>query len=113
MIDYPVPRNPAEVRQFLGMVNYFGKFIPNLSDMTNHLRLLLKKNVMFTWNKNHDESFEKLKKVLTSEPVLAFFDVSLKSRITTDASSYGLGGSNTPTARLGLETSHFLLEILK
>lgn len=57
VVDYPVPRNIADVRQYLGMVNYFGKFIPNLSDMTNHLRLLLKDNVSFVWNENHDVSF--------------------------------------------------------
>ncbi|CAB4018481.1 Hypothetical predicted protein [Paramuricea clavata] len=58
----PVPTSPAELQRFLGMVNYLGKFIPNLSDETAPLRALLKKGTEFLMQKPQIDAFEKLKR---------------------------------------------------
>ena len=45
--NYPEPQNQTELKRFLGMINYVGKFIPNLADITAPLRCLLQKDVEF------------------------------------------------------------------
>ncbi|CAB4033003.1 retrotransposon-like family member retr-1 [Paramuricea clavata] len=87
----PVPTSPAELQRFLGMVNYLGKFIPNLSDETAPLRALLKKGTEFLMQKPQIDAFEKLKRRISSVPVLQFYDPNLPTRIRTDSSSIGLG----------------------
>ena len=56
------------------MINYLGKFIPNLSDETAPLRKLLEKNVQWTSDKPQIDSVEKLKHLVTSSQVLKYFD---------------------------------------
>ena len=71
----PLPRSVNELQRFLGLVNYQGKFIPNLADHTTPLWNLLKKDVV----------------LVTSAPCLKIFDSKLPTRLKTDASSVGLG----------------------
>lgn len=87
----PIPTNTAELQRFLGMVNYLGKFIPRLSDETAPLRALLKKGTEFLMQKPQIDAFEKLKRQISSVPVLQFYDPNLPTRIRTDSSSRGLG----------------------
>ena len=88
----PVPTmTKVELQRFLGMVNYLGKFIPNLSDETTPLRALLKNETEFLMQKPQLDAFEKLKRLISSVPVLQFFDPNLPTRIRTDSSSVGLG----------------------
>ena len=87
----PLPTSPAELQRFLGMVNYLGKFIPNLSDETAPLRALLKKGTEFLMQKPQIDAFEKLKRQISSAPLLQFYDPNLPTRIRTDSSSVGLG----------------------
>lgn len=70
--EWPVPTNVTELRQILGLVGYYRRFIPNCSSITAPLTKLLKKNVKFKWDKNCQESFETLKLKLTTSPVLSF-----------------------------------------
>ena len=87
----PAPTTKVELQRFLGMVNYLGKFIPNLSDETAPLRALLKNETEFLMQKPQLHAFEKLKRLISSVPVLQFFDPNLPTRIRTDSSSVGLG----------------------
>ena len=97
-----IPKDKSEVQRFLGMVNYIGRFIPNLANLNSPLRTLLKKDVPFMWDENHTCSFNELKKILTSEPVLQFFDVNKHTVISVDSSKDGLGAvllqNNLPCA---------------
>lgn len=56
------PASVEEVRSFLGLVNYVGKFIPNLATVSEPLRRLTKKEVPFEWNQEQQEAFDHLKK---------------------------------------------------
>jgi hypothetical protein len=85
------PKNQNEVRQFLGMANYVFKFISNVADKTQLLRELLQKDRQFMWTVNHQREFDKLKNEIVSPKVLAKFDVNKKSRVSADASSFGIG----------------------
>ena len=67
------PNNACEVCSFLGLVNYCGRFIPDLATISELLRKLTRKSTMFTWSES-EESFQTLKQKLSDAPVLSYFD---------------------------------------
>jgi hypothetical protein len=75
------------------MVNFLAKYIPNESTITAPLRELLKSDAVWDWQHEHDSALNKLKHLLTSGPVLQFYDVHKPVTIQTDASQFGLGSS--------------------
>ena len=87
----PTPLDKAAVKRFLGFVTYLSKFIPNLSQVCTPLRQLVKDGNDFNWGPAQTESFEELKRLCTSSPVLAFYDVHKPVEIQCDASKDGLG----------------------
>lgn len=91
--SYPVPQNLDETRRFVAFANYYRRFIPQFAQITHPLNNLCRKNVPFIWDNNCQISFEKLKNIMSSPPVLQYPDFSENSQFTlhTDASSYALG----------------------
>lgn len=85
------PRSPDEVRSFLGLVTYVGEFIPDLATITAPLRELICNTSKFTWTKEHQLSFEKLKQMISNADTLAFFNNTLRTRVVADASPVALG----------------------
>ncbi|XP_047987904.1 uncharacterized protein K02A2.6-like [Leguminivora glycinivorella] len=85
------PTNINELRTFLGMANYYNKFIPNLSSITNPLNELLKKGTKYIWTTKCEESFKSIKKEILSERILMHFDQNKTLILATDASPTGLG----------------------
>lgn len=76
--DYPKSQEKQELQRPLCMVNYLGQFVPNLSEITSLLRSLLRKEVSRSWSHEQDCSFERIKLLLTTTPILKFFDVRKK-----------------------------------
>ena len=72
------------------MVNYLGKFITNLAEVTAPLRALLKKDVAFNLKKLQLDAIEKLNRLITSAPILKIFNPNLPTRLKIDASSEGV-----------------------
>ncbi|UYV81900.1 hypothetical protein LAZ67_21000072, partial [Cordylochernes scorpioides] len=89
ILDMPRPQDKKALQRFLGMVTYLAKFLPNLSDKTANMRLLLRKNEPWVWNDLRDRDYRDLKLQLTSAPCLRHFDPKLDIEISTDASSNG------------------------
>ena len=90
--DFPPPRNLTELRSFLGLANQLGAFIPDLAHASKDIRGLLKKNIAWLWMQEHQDSFEKTKKVLLEKAVLHHYDVNKPVELMTDASRLnGLG----------------------
>ena len=90
--EFPVPNNITDLRSFFGLVNQLQDFSFEVSDAAEDLRPLLSTKNAFVWSRAHEESFNRVKKALTSPPVLAHYDVSLPTALQTDASRLnGLG----------------------
>lgn len=81
------PATVSEMRSFLGLVNYVGKFIPNLSALTAPLREMIVKGVKFHWSREAKRSFNEVKRAMSNPGHLAFY----KTVLITDASDNGLG----------------------
>ena len=91
IINMPTPTDKASLLRFLGMVKYLSKFMPNESSITAPLRALLKEDSVWQWHHEQDAALENIKRVLTSEPVLKFYEVDKPVTIQCDASQTGLG----------------------
>ena len=87
----PRPENVTQLRSFLGMVNYHGKWIQNLSTMVHPLNKLLRKGQAFIWSNECEEAFQHAKNSLTSDRVLVHYNPELPLVLECDASPYGIG----------------------
>ena len=86
--EMPPPKTPKEVKQFLGLIGYYRKFVPRFSDLARPLNALTRKNALFEWTPVRQESFELLKTSLITEPILTYPDPNLPYVLFTDASKY-------------------------
>uniref|UniRef100_A0AAQ4PPT0 Reverse transcriptase domain-containing protein n=1 Tax=Gasterosteus aculeatus aculeatus TaxID=481459 RepID=A0AAQ4PPT0_GASAC len=77
--NMPVPQDVPAMQRFLGMVNYLGKFIPNLSDIAAPLRQLTHKDAAWCWFPQHQQAFDRLKSCLSSSTILSYYDVRYQS----------------------------------
>ena len=91
ILDAPPPQNLQQLRSFLGLLNFYGKFLPNLASTLAPLYDLLKKNSHWHWGCTQSEAFSKAKQLLTSAKVLTPFDAKKKLCLSCDASPYGIG----------------------
>ncbi|MCG8032935.1 MAG: DDE-type integrase/transposase/recombinase [Candidatus Thiodiazotropha taylori] len=91
VLNAPVPQNVAQLRSLLGLVNYYNRYLPNLSTVIKPLNELLGKNRKWFWSDSCQKAFENVKKLITSEPVLTHYDPNAPVRLACDASPYGLG----------------------
>ena len=89
--EVSVPENPTELKSFLGLVNYYRRFIPDMATLVHPLNCLLAENISWKWTKQCHEAFQKLKDILQSAPLLTHYDAKKPLRLAVDASSYGLG----------------------
>ena len=85
------PENTKELKSFLEAIQYVAKFLSKLSEQTDQLRKLLKKNEPWNWGEEQQKDFKKTKQILTEGPRLAHYAKDKDNIVTTDASTTGLG----------------------
>ena len=89
--DYPVPCSVKDVRAFLGLANYYRKFVTDFAKIAGPLHDVTKKGLKFQWTPVCQTAFNTLKDALTQAPILAYPDFSLEFILATDASDHALG----------------------
>ena len=85
------PQNTAEVRSFLGLVQYCAKFLPDYAQVAEPRRILTRRDQQFMWGDAQEKSFQKLKDLLTQADTLAYFKNECRTRIVADAGPTGIG----------------------
>lgn len=88
---WPIPRNEKELKQFLGTIGYYRRFIKDFAKMVKPLTQLLRNDTHFDFTPDKIQCFEKCKALLTMDPVLAYPDFSKDFILTTDASDFAVG----------------------
>lgn len=77
----PKPANKTPLKAFLGLVNFYAKFLPHLATVLEPLHQLLRKETAWHWSRRCDDAFEKCKMLLTDKSVLQLYDVKKKYRL--------------------------------
>ena len=84
----PRPKNQKEVKQFLGLIDYYRKFVPRFADISRVLNKLTHKDEEFKWTPECDKCFNMLKDYLQEAPILSYPDPEARYVLYTDASKY-------------------------
>ena len=89
----PDPTDVQSLHRFLGVVNYLAKFLPCLSEETEVLRKLTEKDAEWCWLQSHADAVTRVREMIVSAPVLAYYDMKKPVVIQYDASQSGLGAA--------------------
>jgi len=91
ILNWPTPSNIKDVQSFIGLANYYRRFIPGFATIARPLHKLLKKNIKFIWSSEAQTAFDTLKSKFISAPVLAFPDRDIPFQVETDSSNFAIG----------------------
>jgi len=88
VLSWLEPRNVKDVRKFLGLTNYYRRFIKNFAQVARPMNVLMRKDIKWQWEEEQQKAFDELKRVFTTRPVLAAPDLDKEFRVEADASNY-------------------------
>jgi len=91
VLNWPVLQNIKEVQKFLGLANYYRRFIKDFARLAALLHVLVRKEQKWKWERKQKEVFKRLKAVFTTEPILAIPDIDREMRVEVDTSDYATG----------------------
>ena len=91
--DMPTPKDQSDLQRILGLVTYMSRFIPNMSNRTSVLRSLLEKDADWQWLPEHEKAWQGIKHILSSHPVLQYYDERKPVKLSNDASKDGIGAA--------------------
>ena len=91
IINAPRPTNVSTLCAYLGLVNYYHRFLPNIATVLRPLNELLEKDKVWQWSISCETAFLKSKELVASDLVLTHYEPSLNLKVECDASPYGLG----------------------
>ena len=98
---WEAPRNVKQIQSFLGLCNYYRRFVKDFATIATPLSNLTRKDTPFQWGPSQRNAFDELKRRLTEAPVLRYADPSLPYEVTSDASQTGVGAVLTQTDETG------------
>ena len=101
--EAPVPHNVSELRSFLGLLNYYRNFLPNLTTILHPLNKLLQTKRKWKWSSECNSAFQEAKKLLTTSHIQAHYDAKLTIHLAADASAYGIGAVVSHVMPIGEE----------
>ena len=93
VVELPIPTDKKGVQRLLGSVTYLSRFLSRLSDVAEPLRRLTDKQAHFEWRDDHTDTLNEIRKMLTTAPVLKYYNVKEEVTIQCDASEKGLGAT--------------------
>lgn len=91
IVDAPSPKNVIQLQSFFGLLNFYNRFIPNLSSEMRVLYDLLKKDKKFHWGEEQEIVFKRAKELILNNNILEHYDPNKEIIVTCDASPYGVG----------------------
>ena len=109
---WPIPKNVAELRSFLGLAGYYRRFVPGFSKVALPLTLLLQTENTFNMGHQQLQAFRALKHLLSHTPVLTIPDMNLPFILTTDASKYAIGAVLSQDKGHGLQPVAYMSQKL-
>ena len=92
VLEWLTPKCIKDVQKFLGLANYYRRFIKNFAEITRPMHRLVRKQEKWNWGAEQEEAFWRLKEIFTSKPVLAAPDLDKEMRVEADVSDYATGG---------------------
>jgi len=92
VLEWPTPKCVKDVQKFLGLANYYRRFVKDFAEIARPMHRLVRKQEKWNWGSEQEETFSRLKEIFTSEPVLAALDLDKEMRVEADASDYATGG---------------------
>ena len=87
----PEPTTVSQLKSFLGMLNYYHKFLPGIATVLEPLHKLLRKGQQWSWEQPQQQAFQKAKELLQSAELLVHYDPKKRLILASDASDYGVG----------------------
>ena len=92
VLSWLEPKNVKDIRKFLGLANYYRRFIKDFAQVARLMNMLTRKDVKWVWRESQQKVFDELKGVFTIKPVLVAPDLDKEFRVEADASNYATGG---------------------
>eukprot|EP00253_Pinus_taeda_P018433 PITA_18433 len=92
IMEWPIPKDVADIRSFMGLAGYYRRFVEGFSRIAYPITSLQKKGKIFKWTSECQQSFDRLKHLLTTTPILSIADPNKDYMVCTDASKEGVGG---------------------
>ena len=92
VLEWPTPKCVKDIQKFLGLANYYRRFIEGFATVARLLHNLVKKDKKWEWMEKEEKAFKELKERFTKEPVLAASDIDKKMRMEVDTSDYAMEG---------------------
>jgi len=92
VLNWPQPKTVKDIRKFLGLTNYYRRFIKDFAQVARPMNLLTRKDEKWQWEEVQQKAFDQLKRVFMTKPVLAVPDLDKEFRVEANASNYSTGG---------------------
>ena len=91
VLNWPVPKMVRDIRKFLGLANYYRRFVKDFAKLARPLNNLTRKEEKWRWGNEQQEAFKQLKQVFTSKPLLVALDIDKEFRVEADTSNFATG----------------------